>query len=179
MYNEQVNCSRYRKVGSQTGENPSSPTFFEPLHHRQVKKREDMKTQQVKLVFEKNGTNWGMVKDTIEHNIELPIPEGFDVGVHLIGAKVKDRIDEKEGLDAASKCTGWVPQVAEVITDRDIEKLVGKVLTIVDATMMDKDQRKAFKSLIKQSIYSHYNMIRERSYQIAQEPPVLIGSLED
>jgi hypothetical protein len=142
-------------------------------------KQEPTKSQKVDLVFEKNGTNWGMVKDTITHSIDLPLPEGFDVGVHLVGAKTADKIVYEDGPNSGSAQTGWVTMVSELISDRDIEKMVGKVLTIVDATVMDKDQRKAFKSLVKQAIYGQYNKIRERSYQIAKEPPVLIGTLDD
>lgn len=142
-------------------------------------KEKPRQTQEVTLLFEKNGTDWGMVKDCIQHTFQLPIPDGFENGVHVIGAKTGDKIYYEDGSGSTGVApTGWVTMVAELITDRDIEKIVGKVLTVVDATIMDRDQRKAFKSLVKQAIYGHYNTIRERSYQSAQEPPVLIDTID-
>jgi hypothetical protein len=135
-----------------------------------------MKTQKVDLFFEKNGTNWGLVKDYVKHTIDLPLPDGFESGVHLTGAKTADKIIIEDGNSTGSEKTGWVTMVAEVITDRDIERIVGKVLTVVDATIADREQREAFKSLMKQAIYGYYNKMLERSYQIAQEPPVLMGT---
>lgn len=130
------------------------------------------KTQKVDLVFEKNGSNWGVSDDIVRRTIDLVIPDnGFDQGVHLIGAKVHNSIDMtgQDPREGGSVETGYVTMVAELITQKDIEAIVGSVLTIVDATIIDKDQRRAFKSLIKQAIYGRYNTIIEKSYQTVGE----------
>lgn len=128
------------------------------------------KSQKVELVFEKNGTNWGLVSDTVRHTIDLPIPEmGFDQGVHLVGAKVNSTIHTQKGKEGGATDTGWINMVANVITDQDVRDIVGSVLTIVDATITDKDQRKAFKSLIKQAIYNRYSNVTLRSGQVVGE----------
>lgn len=128
------------------------------------------KTQKVELVFEKNGQNWGMSGDIVRHTLELPIPDnGFDQGVHLIGAKVSDSVDYQKGKEGGATPTGYVTMVAELITQKDIEAIVGAVLTIVDATITDQAQRKAFKSLIKQTIYNRYNSVIEKSHQTVNE----------
>jgi hypothetical protein len=142
-------------------------------------RKDTTKTQKVTLTFERNGSKWGMVKDCVQHTFDLELPEGFIEGVHVVGAKTGDKLYETNGITSGSEPTGWVTMVAEVLVEKDIEKMVGKILTIVDATMLDKDQREAFKSLIKQAMYGQYNRIRERSYQVVQEPPVLIGTLDD
>jgi len=140
------------------------------------------KTQSVELVFEKNGTSWGLSSDIVKHTIELPIPEmGFDQGVHLVGAKVKSTITtgSEDGKSSGSSDTGWINMVPNIITDRDVEQIVGAVLTIVDATITDKDQRKAFKSLIKQAIYNRYSNVTLRSGQIVGESGYTINSGPD
>lgn len=141
------------------------------------------KTQRVELVFEKNGTNWGLVSDTVRHEIDLPIPEtGFDVGVHLVGARVDSSvhtIDDKDARNQGSTDTGWINMVANIITDKEIEGIVGAVLTIVDATITDKDQRKAFKSLVKQAIYGRYSQTVQKSAQVVGERGYSIGDVPD
>jgi len=128
------------------------------------------KTQPVELVFEKNGTSWGLSSDIVKHTIDLPIPEmGFDQGVHLVGAKVISSISTKDDKSGGASDTGYINMVANIITDQDVSNIVGSVLTIVDATITDKDQRKAFKSLIKQAIYSRYSSVTMRSGQIVGE----------
>ena len=136
------------------------------------------KTQTVELVFEKNGQNWGISSDIVRHTLELPIPDNaFDQGVHLIGAKVKDAVHYQKGKEGGSSETGYITQVAELVTQKDIEAIVGSVLTIVDATIIDKDQRKAFKSLIKQAIYNRYNVVIEKSHHIVGENSYRIDSI--
>lgn len=136
------------------------------------------KTQTVELVFEKNGTNWGVSSDIVRHTLELPIPDdGFDQGVHLVGAKVKDSVHYQKGKEGGARETGYVTMVAELVTQKDIEAIVGSVLTIVDATITDQAQRKAFKSLIKQAIYNRYNTIIEKSHQMVGERGYRIDSL--
>ena len=136
------------------------------------------KTHTVELVFEKNGQNWGMSSDIVRHTLELPIPDnGFDQGVHLIGAKVKDAVHHQKGKEGGSESTGYVTMVAEMITQKDIESIVGSVLTIVDATITDQAQRKAFKSLIKQAIYNRYNTVIEKSHHIVGESSYRIDTI--
>ena len=138
------------------------------------------KTQVVELVFEKNGQNWGMSSDIVRHTTHVPLPlNGFDAGVHLVGAKVMDSVYDTDGVTEGVTPTGWISQVANIITDKDVEGIVGAVLTIVDATIIDKDQRKAFKSLVKQAIYNRYNQVTQKSAQMVGERGYQIGILPD
>lgn len=133
-----------------------------------------VKKQTVSVAFEKNGTDWGMSSDVLQREYEIELPDGFDVGVHVIGVKVDSAIlisDSEDPRVGGGAETGFVPMVANLITDKDVEKMVGKVLTIVDATISDKSQKEAFKSLIKQAIYGQYNTVIERSAQNVKAAP--------
>lgn len=133
-----------------------------------------VKKQTVDITFEKNGQDWGISSDVLHEKYEIELPNGFDAGVHVIGVKVNDSIhlsnpdDPREG---GSTPTGLIPMVANLITDKDVEKMVGKVLTVVDATISDKSQKEAFKSLMKQAIYGQYNTVIERSAQNVKAAP--------
>jgi hypothetical protein len=48
----------------------------------------------------------------------------------------------------------------------EVSDLVGKVLTIADAMLVDKEQREAFKSLLRQAIYGYANDKEEQVRQI-------------
>jgi hypothetical protein len=52
-------------------------------------------------------------------------------------------------------------EVGQVIDDSDINCLIGKLLTYIDATYSDREQREAHKSLVKQTVYNWYNSHRE------------------
>lgn len=53
-----------------------------------------------------------------------------------------------------------------IISHEDNNRLLGKLLTYIDATYIDQEQRKAHKDIVKQVVYDWYNDIRERSKQI-------------
>jgi len=59
--------------------------------------------------------------------------------------------EDDEGVDVDVALGGKVIDMLDVT--KTFERVVGEVLTIVDASVADKDQKKAMKSLIKQSIY--------------------------
>lgn len=46
----------------------------------------------------------------------------------------------------------------------EIYDLVGKLLTFVDATFQDKEQRKAMKTLIKHTVYDWYELIESEQH---------------
>lgn len=59
-----------------------------------------------------------------------------------------DKTDFGIGNNIVGKPLSGNPQISD---------LVGKVLTIADAMFVDRDQREAFKSLLRQTIYGYAN----------------------
>jgi len=62
--------------------------------------------------------------------------------------------------------------MAQISKDHDVKMLVGRLLTYIDATYTDKEQREAQKSLVRVLVYEWYNQIaREQDPDIPQGIP--------
>lgn len=78
-----------------------------------------------------------------------PIGIAYDHGSDVYGDKVMPNV--------VGKVVSGNPEISD---------LVGKILLIVDAMSMDREQREAFKSLLKQSIYTYANEKEEQVRQV-------------
>lgn len=113
----------------------------------------------VKLVFEKSfAEQRGLSRNCFSETIEVNLPDGFDMA-HLIAARCYNPL----GHSSQSPTTS--DMVATVIEYEDDNRLVGKLLTYIDATYTDVEQRKAHKDLVKDLVYGFTQDLRTRAYQ--------------
>lgn len=111
----------------------------------------------VKLVFVKSYLEIPTFKDTFTSDIEVDVPEGFDQ-IHLIGA----RVYEPENVQSTFPSGDFN---ACILEHHDVSNLVGQLLTYIDATFTDPEQRKAHKDIVKEKVYSWHGSLRERAVQ--------------
>jgi hypothetical protein len=57
----------------------------------------------------------------------------------------------------------------DVVFDRECKNLIGKILTIADATFSDPIQRKAFKDVLEEKLHDHLANFRQISYGLYKE----------
>lgn len=112
---------------------------------------------QVKLVLEKSFTDIrGLSANTFSKDINIELPTGFNMA-RIVAARC---YDPTQGSDRPSS------DATAVIWEYDDEsRLVGKLLTYIDATYTDKDQREAHKSLVKDLLYGYFQDMRVRADQ--------------
>lgn len=113
--------------------------------------------RKVKLVFVKNYLEAPTWADTTAYDCEVTVPENFgDQGIHLTAARVYESTpNELPGGDSN----------AIILDSQDFSSILGKLLTYVDATYTDPEQRKAHKDLIKQTLWGWEHELRERAIQ--------------
>lgn len=116
-----------------------------------------MSKSKVKLVFVKSFLEIPTHKDTFASDIEVDVPDGFDQ-IHLIGA----RVYEAEGAPAGMPSGDYN---ACILEHNDVSSLVGQLLTYIDATFTDPEQRKAHKDIVKEKVYGWHQSLRERAVQ--------------
>lgn len=61
---------------------------------------------------------------------------------------------------------------ATIVSGHDIDNLVGKLLTYIDATYSDKDQRNAHKDIARQTVwdwFNHHDRNGNKTIRFAQE----------
>lgn len=109
----------------------------------------------VKLVFAKNNYG-GLVRDAFSREVDIELPQGFE-HVHLEGARCYDPNQRSDEPSGDTNATIW--------NFEDESRLVGKLLTYVDATFTDLEQRKAHKDIVKDIVYSFCQDVRTRGIQ--------------
>jgi hypothetical protein len=114
--------------------------------------------QKVKLIFHRSYVEHPTIKDGFARDVEVELPAGFTT-VHLAGARVFDN-----GLEPKPRIGG--DSNALVLNHQDVHSLVGKLLTYIDATFTDQEQRKAQKDIIREKVYTWHQDLRSRSIQI-------------
>ena len=119
-----------------------------------------MVTQKVKLVFEKNFVDIPTAKDTFSKDIEIQVPTRIDGEVHLAAARVYEQDGQTGYPSNDTSATIW--------TYGDENRLVGKLLTYIDATYTDKEQRQAHKDIVKDLVYGYCQDLRTRGIQIVE-----------
>src|SRR5688572_6402906 len=112
----------------------------------------------VALVFEKSYLELPSFNDGFLKEIEVELPAGVKQA-HLISA----RCYQPDG-GVANTIGGDIN--ACILRHRDVSDLVGKLLTYVDATFTDAEQRKAHKDIVKGLVYDWHNSMTTRAFQI-------------
>lgn len=104
-----------------------------------------MAKKEVNLVFERTLAEIPTVNDTLFARVSIEIPDRFDM---LSPRAIFLNEDDSENIPAHATGT--------IVERRDINALVGQLLTYVDATFSDPEQRKAHKDIIKQIVYQSH-----------------------
>lgn len=116
-----------------------------------------MVKQKVKLVFAKNFVDIPTSRDHFSTEIEVSIPDSIDNEVHLVAAMVYSNQASSDVPSGDTNATIW--------DYSDESRLVGKLLTYIDATYTDKEQREAHKDIVKNLVYDYCNDLRVRGIQ--------------
>lgn len=114
--------------------------------------------RKVRLVFVKQFLEAPTFKDTTTYDCEFTTPVDFDDNaLKLIAARTYD--DRKTG-------DGPGGDDNSIIVDyHDLSSLMGKLLTYVEATYVDPEQRKAHKDLVRQTVWDWEKDLRSRAIQ--------------
>lgn len=116
-----------------------------------------MVKQKVKLVFAKNFDDSPSSRDTFSTDVEIEIPDSIDNEVHLIAARVYSNLADSSAPSGDTNAAIW--------SYEDSRRLVGKLLTYIDATYTDKEQRQAHKDLVRELVYNFAQDINTRGIQ--------------
>jgi hypothetical protein len=123
--------------------------------------------QKVKLVFEKNFMEMPTMSDTFSTNIEFALPHDFEQnGVHLIGARVYGSEPTPTNPSDAAPNPPRGDSNSVVIRYEDFRRLQGRLLTYIDATFNDPEQRKAHKDILKSNLYDWEKELHDRAVQV-------------
>ena len=112
----------------------------------------------VKLVFQKSYINQPSFSDCFAREVEIELPAGYEQA-HIIAARCY-----QPELPPSTLVGGDINTT--VLSYNDESKIVGKLLTYVEATYSDKEQREAQKSILKETIYGFFNGLREDAIKI-------------
>lgn len=114
----------------------------------------------VKLVFVKSFVDVPTVKDTFSAEVEFVVPDGFQ-NMQLIAARV---YEDASALNSPTTLPGG-DHNALILDGRDFSYLLGKLLTYVEATFSDAEQRKAHKDIVKNLLWDFESDMRTRAVQ--------------
>jgi hypothetical protein len=128
--------------------------------------------RRVKLVFVKSFVEVPTVKDTFSADVEFVVPDGFN-NMHLIGARVYESDVDKL---APTELPGGDHNTL-ILESRDFSNLLGKLLTYVDATYSDVEQRKAHKDIVKNILWDFEADLRTRAVQTVDSQSGNSGAL--
>lgn len=122
--------------------------------------------RKVKLVFSKL-SQMSEMSDTFRHDIEVDVPEDWGE-ISLLAASVKNSYDRAVHLDGNEVSSQEYNVIPNIWSHKNEETLVGKVLTILDSAIEDKDRREATKSLARELIYGHMRNVRRSNERIIE-----------
>lgn len=83
-----------------------------------------------------------------------------DTNLYPIAVSIENNRMLPEGYKAPEEEKSWDAS-GTVINGHHIDSLVGKLLTYIDATYQDKDQREAQKKIARQTAWDWFNTHRE------------------
>lgn len=114
-----------------------------------------MSSQVIRLVLVKTNTNDPLFTDTMSKMVEIDLPENW-TAAYLLAARAyepKDTTNTMPGGDIN----------ATILRFSDESDILGKMLTLADMSFSDKDQREAFKSVARNTIYDFFNHMRNNA----------------
>lgn len=118
--------------------------------------------RKVKLIFVKSFVEVPTVNDTFSADVEVFVPDGF-ANMHMIGARVYEG-DPNKAKDSAFALPAGDHNTL-ILESRDFSNLLGKLLTYIDATFSDQEQRKAHKDIVKNILWDFEGDMRTRAVQ--------------
>lgn len=117
----------------------------------------------IKLVFAKSFLENPTTTDCFAETIEVKLPSHIEQA-HLISART---YESQEG--STPHPSGDV--TAAIWSYDDESRLIGKILTYIDATFLDKEQRHAHKDIMKDVVYGYFQELRTRAMQTVDAYP--------
>ena len=112
-----------------------------------------MSVQKVKLVLAKSYVENPDFNDTFSKNIEIELPPEWNQA-HLIAARFYEgKSSQTIGGDINTT----------VITFKNESDILGKILTLADMSFQDKEQREAFKTVARDTLYKVFNGMRRNA----------------
>jgi len=114
--------------------------------------------RKIKLVFVKSFIEYPTSRDTFSRDIEVSSPGDID-DFRLIGARIYYPEQGKSDVPASGDIN------IHILEHSDGQKLLGRLLTYVDATFTDPEQRKAHKDIIRDIYYDWDEKMRQRDIQ--------------
>lgn len=112
--------------------------------------------QQVKLIFAKDFVEIPTTQDCFPEIITVELPTNMN-SAHLIAARCYSPEQSSDVPSGDVNATIW--------DYNDESRLVGKLLTYIDATYTDPEQRKAHKDIVKELVYGYCQELRTRGIQ--------------
>jgi len=120
--------------------------------------------EKVKLVFARSFVENPTVNDCFAEIVEIKLPSHIKQA-HLIAARCYQP-------DAEAEAHALGVDTTAVIWDyQDEQRIVGKLLTYIDATYSDKEQRQAHKDILKDVFYGYCQDLRTRAVQTVDAYP--------
>lgn len=111
-------------------------------------------SQKIRLVLQKSYVENPTFKDTLNHSLEVELPDGWDQA-HILAAR------SYQPKSASSVLGGDINTT--VMTYSDESDIIGKILTLADMSFTDKEQREAFKAVARQTLYDKFNAMRRNA----------------
>jgi hypothetical protein len=120
--------------------------------------------QKVKLVFARSYVENPTSNDCFAETIHIELPSHIKQA-HLISARSyqPEEMKDSHTLGGDDTATIW--------DYHDEQHLVGKLLTYIDATYSDKEQRQAHKDILKDVVYGYFQELRTRAIQTVKAYP--------
>lgn len=112
--------------------------------------------RKVKLVFVKAYLDIPTFKDTFSCDVEVQSPSDIE-DFRLIGARIYERETAAQNIGGDTNTM--------VLEYADEQNLLGKLLTYIDATYTDQEQRKAHKDIVRQVVNNWRQDIHTRGVQ--------------
>lgn len=133
------------------------------------KDESSLKKVKAKIVFSTNPAALEM-RETFRKDIEFYVPEHVR-DIHVLAAAVYNSQDMNTlaAPQYSSKDDeSYYKNPASVWSYRDESDLMGKVLTILDSSIEDRERREATKSITKELIYDFMRKVRRNSERIIE-----------
>lgn len=136
-----------------------------------------MASKKVRLVLQRAYTEMPSTRDVFSQAVTIQMPDGFDE-VKLVGARTYGAYHERSILPDHSPTDGDINST--ILEYNDVQNLVGKLLTYIDATYSDHEQRKAHKDIVRNTVYEWERTLRERAIQLVDfNEPAKDGSTNE
>jgi hypothetical protein len=136
-----------------------------------------MASKKVRLVLQRAFTEIPSTRDVFSQAVTVQLPDGFDE-VKLVGARVYGAYHERSIEPGYPASDGDINSA--ILDYKDVQNLVGKLLTYVDATYSDQEQRKAHKDIVRNAVYEWERTLRERAVQLVDfNEPAKDGSTNE